>query len=124
MTSPRGTLAGQLAAMGFADTARAQQRMTELGADATLLQAIAGAADPDLALAALARLAPDSQLRQALRTDPVLLDRLVSVLGGSAALGEHLIRHTADWRLLADSAPFPSEMSRDGPDPVTQLRVA
>jgi [glutamine synthetase] adenylyltransferase / [glutamine synthetase]-adenylyl-L-tyrosine phosphorylase len=122
VTSPRGTLAGQLAAMGFADTALAQRRMTELGAEATLLQAVAGAADPDLALATLARMAPDAELRHALRADPVLRDRLVSVLGASAALGEHLIRHAADWRLLADAAPFPL---LDTPsDPVTRLRVA
>ena len=63
---PRGTLAGQLAAMGFADTARARQLLTEDlgpgpdGADAPLVEALAAAADPDLALAALARLAPDA----------------------------------------------------------------
>ena len=54
---PRGTLAGQLAAMGFGDTARARQLLTaDLGldpdgADAPLVEALAGAADPDLALA-------------------------------------------------------------------------
>jgi [glutamine synthetase] adenylyltransferase / [glutamine synthetase]-adenylyl-L-tyrosine phosphorylase len=107
--------------MGFADTAQAEQRITELGADAALLQAVAVAADPDLALAALGRMAPDAELRQALRIDPVLRDRLVSVLGASAALGDHLSRHAADWRLLAEGSPFPS---LDGSsDPVTQLRV-
>ncbi len=134
MTSPRGTLAGQLAAMGFADTARARQLVTELhldavavsGADVPLLQALAGAADPDLALAALARMAPDAELMRALRRDDVLRDRLVSVLGASAALGDHLIRHATDWRLLADSAPFPATdlPLADSADPVTQLRVA
>ncbi|MGH3304606.1 MAG: bifunctional [glutamine synthetase] adenylyltransferase/[glutamine synthetase]-adenylyl-L-tyrosine phosphorylase, partial [Streptosporangiaceae bacterium] len=130
--------------MGFADTARARRLVTALGlddetasgADTTLLQALAAAADPDLALAALARMAPDAELRQALRADAVLRDRLVSVLGASAALGDHLIRHQADWRLLADSAPFPApDESRDGSGwlqagaadaagPVTRLRVA
>jgi [glutamine synthetase] adenylyltransferase / [glutamine synthetase]-adenylyl-L-tyrosine phosphorylase len=143
VTSPRGTLAGQLAAMGFADTARARQLVTELGlhagapstADATLLQALAAAADPDLALAGLARMAPDAELRQALDADAMLRDRLVSVLGLSAALADHLIRHPHDWRLLADSASFPpAEAARDGSgwlpagdsggsDQVTQLRV-
>jgi [glutamine synthetase] adenylyltransferase / [glutamine synthetase]-adenylyl-L-tyrosine phosphorylase len=143
VTSPRGTLAGQLAAMGFADTARARQLLTELGlhagapstADATLLQALASAADPDLALAGLARMAPDAELRQALDADAMLRDRLVSVLGLSAALADHLIRHPHDWRLLADSASFPpAEAARDGSgwlpagdsggsDQVTQLRV-
>ena len=106
--------------MGFADTARAQQLLANLGIDAfhgdvgdspdwPLVQALAGAADPDLALAALARMAPDAELRNALRSDEGLRDRLTSVLGASAALGDHLARHRADWRLLAITTPFPSE---------------
>ncbi|MGB6456881.1 MAG: bifunctional glutamine-synthetase adenylyltransferase/deadenyltransferase, partial [Streptosporangiaceae bacterium] len=128
--------------MGFADTAQARQLVTELGLDAAsgpdapLLHALAAAADPDLALAALARMAPDAELRQTLSTDAVLRDRLVSVLGASAALGDHLIRQPADWRLLADTAPFPAPdgvsdgsgllraEAADAADPVTQLRVA
>jgi [glutamine synthetase] adenylyltransferase / [glutamine synthetase]-adenylyl-L-tyrosine phosphorylase len=128
---PRGTLAGQLAAMGFVDTARAQVLIGELaldvgaagddgrglpdggpagdGADAQLLQALAAAADPDQALAALARMAPDAELLQALRDNALLRERLVSVLGASAALGDHLSRHPADWRLLADDAAFPAK---------------
>jgi [glutamine synthetase] adenylyltransferase / [glutamine synthetase]-adenylyl-L-tyrosine phosphorylase len=143
VTSPRGTLAGLLAAMGFTDTARARQLVTELGLDgatvtgvgAALLQSLAAAADPDLALASLARMAPDADLRKALADDPVLRDRLVSVLGTSAALGDHLIRHPADWRLLAGPAAFPAPDGLpegsgwrdagdcDASDPVTQLRV-
>jgi [glutamine synthetase] adenylyltransferase / [glutamine synthetase]-adenylyl-L-tyrosine phosphorylase len=130
--------------MGFADTARARRLVTELGldagastgADATLLQALAAAADPDLALAGLARMAPAAELRQALGADAVLRDRLVSVLGLSAALADHLIRHPDDWRLLADSTAFPLPGAvRDGSDwlppegfgdsdPVTELRVS
>ena len=148
---PRGTLAGQLAAMGFADTARARALIAGLGlavggdgtvlqdagaarpapeaagavpdghpgggtngggatggADLALLRAVAAAADPDLALAALARLDPDAELRQALRDDAGLRDRLTSVLGASAALGDHLARHPADWRLLAGETSFPA----------------
>ncbi len=114
---PRGTLAGQLAAMGFGDTARAQRLLAELGideADATdrpLLHALAGSADPDQALTALARMAPDAELRQALRDDAGLRDRLITVLGASAALGAHLSRHPADWRLLAEDTPFPDRSS-------------
>src|ERR1700722_18814210 len=102
----RGTLTGQLAAMGFADTERARELLTmDLGldpdgADAWLVEALATAADPDLALATLARLAPDAELTAALRADPGLRDRLVTVLGASAALGDHLVRHPADWRAL------------------------
>jgi glutamate-ammonia-ligase adenylyltransferase len=103
----RGTLTGQLAAMGFADTERARELLTmDLGLDpdgddAWLVEALATAADPDLALATLARLAPDPELTAALRSDPGLRDRLVTVLGVSAALGDHLVRHPADWRVLA-----------------------
>ncbi len=118
---PRGTLAGQLAAMGFGDTARAQQLLIELAIDAAsadadngkgapdrpVLQALASAPDPDLALAALARMAPDAELLEALRANAGLRDRLISVLGASAALGDHLARHPGDWRLLAGDTPFP-----------------
>ncbi len=152
---PRGTLAGQLAAMGFADTARAEAQISELelgvgnvagednGLDRPLLEALAGAADPDLALAALARMAPGRELRQALRDDAELRDRLVAVLGASAAFGDHLGRHPADWRLLAGNSAFPAENAAAvltqellaavgaaaGPepvrrDPVTGLRIA
>jgi glutamate-ammonia-ligase adenylyltransferase len=121
---PRGSLAGQLAALGFADTATAQRRLAGLGFgssgnsadDGPLLTALAAAADPDQALAALARMAPDASLLAALRTDPVLRDRLTTVLGASAALGEHLARHPADWRLLTSEVPV-------APGAVSELRA-
>jgi glutamate-ammonia-ligase adenylyltransferase len=102
----RTTPAGRLARMGFADARRAQSLVTEDlaldpdGADAALLEALAAAADPDLALAALARMPFDAQLRQALRDDAGLRTRLTAVLGASAALGEHLARHPDDWQVL------------------------
>ena len=109
MSIGRGTttLAGQLAAMGFTDTARAQWLLTEdLGldpaeADSGLLGALAAAADPDLALASLARLADDAELRAALRDDASFRGRLLAVLGVSAALGGHLARHPGEWRVLS-----------------------
>jgi [glutamine synthetase] adenylyltransferase / [glutamine synthetase]-adenylyl-L-tyrosine phosphorylase len=76
------------------------------GADAELLASVADAPDPDLALSALAtlmqRCGPDAapELAQALRGEPGLRERLVTVLGVSAALGEHLMRHPGDWRVL------------------------
>ena len=137
---PRGTLAGQLAALGFADTTRARQLLTgDLGlepdgADAPLVEALAGAADPDLALGALARMAPGDELRAALRADDGLRDRLVTVLGVSAALGDHLARQPDDWRLLAGpqalARPSAVELSADlltsngSRDPATELRLA
>ena len=148
-----GTLAG-LAAMGFGDTARAQRLLTEdLGldpaaADAGLLEALAAAADPDLALASLARLPPDAGLWAALRADPGFRARLIGVLGASAALGGHLARHPGDWQVLSgpealrrpaageirdellaavgagpgDRVPV-SEPRPGGADPATALRV-
>ncbi len=108
MSAQRGTtLAGQLAAMGFSDTARVQRLITDDlrldtgGRDADLLEALAGAADPDLALVGLARLPRDEALLKALRDDAGLRERLVSVLGVSAALGDHLARHPADWQVLS-----------------------
>ena len=104
MSTLRGTLAGQLAALGFAETGRAQQLLAGLGPaadDAALLAALASAADPDLALAGLARMKPGPVLLAALRDDPGLRDRLCRVLGASAGLADHLARHPGDWQLLA-----------------------
>jgi [glutamine synthetase] adenylyltransferase / [glutamine synthetase]-adenylyl-L-tyrosine phosphorylase len=153
----RGTLTGQLAAMGFADTERARELLTgDLGldpdgADAPLVEALATAADPDLALRTLARLAPDAELAAALRSDAGLRDRLTTVLGVSAALGDHLVRHREDWRVLAGpralARPSAADLTADllaavgagsgaeepvsdpaavpgGRDPVTELRRA
>jgi [glutamine synthetase] adenylyltransferase / [glutamine synthetase]-adenylyl-L-tyrosine phosphorylase len=150
------TLAGQLAAMGFADTGRAQRLLTEdlgldlAGRDAGLLAAVAAAADPDLALASLARLPHDAELRTALRGDEGFRTRLLAVLGVSAALGAHLGRHPGDWRVLrgaealrrpsaaelragllaavgagpADHEPVSDPARVPGTDPATALRVA
>src|SRR5258708_30596273 len=106
---PRGmTLAGRLAARGFADTADGQRLLADelgldlLGRDAPIITALAAAPDPALALAGLARLLPDEQLLVALRADDGLRAGLTAVLGTSAALADHLRRHPADWRLLSD----------------------
>ena len=129
MSMLRGTtLAGQLAVMGFADTARAQRLLTEdLGldaatdaADAEVLEALAAAADPDLALAGLARMNPGPALRAALRTDPGLRARLIGVLGVSAALGGHLARHPEDWLVLSG----PDALRRPAPDEIRDELLA
>jgi [glutamine synthetase] adenylyltransferase / [glutamine synthetase]-adenylyl-L-tyrosine phosphorylase len=106
---PRGmTLAGRLAALGFADTADTRRLLADelgldlLGVDAPIVSALAAAADPDLAVAGLARLLPDEHLLAALRADQGLRARLTAVLGTSAALADHLGRHPGDWRLLSD----------------------
>jgi len=144
VSTPRGTtLAGQLAAMGFADTARAQRLLTEdleldaAGRDADMLAALAAAADPDLALASLARLPHDTVLWAALRADEDFRARLTAVLGVSAALGGHLARHPGDWTLLSGPGalrrPSAGELTAElvnvvgavpSTDPATALRVA
>ena len=71
----------------------------ETGAD--VVYELGRAADPDLAVAALARLgevAVTAELTAALRSDVAMRRRLVRVLGASAALGDHLVRHPDDWR--------------------------
>lgn len=144
------TATGRLARLGFADPARAEQlvttdlRLDTGGADSELLEALAAAADPDLALAALARMPRDDGLMAALRDDPGLRDRLTAVLGASAALGDHLTRHPGHWQVLTGPAaldPAPAaevragllravgadpgarEPAAGGPDPASALRV-
>jgi glutamate-ammonia-ligase adenylyltransferase len=88
--------------MGFADPARAGLLLADAAidpeADEDLLATLANAADPDLALASLSRIPGAAG---ALRAD----DRLVAVLGVSAALGDHLVRHPEDLRVLQDPTP-------------------
>ena len=68
-------------------------RSTPAPATAGCSTALAAAADPDLALAALARMPRDTELLTALHQDADLARRLALVLGASAALGDHLARH-------------------------------
>ena len=110
---PRQTTpSARLARMGFADPARAERLASEDlaldidGDDAELLAALAAAADPDLALAALARMPRDAALLSALREDAGLRRRLALVLGASATLGDHLARHPEGWRLLRGPEPL------------------
>ena len=73
-----------------------------------LLERLARAADPDLALRALVGLLdavdePDDLL-EVLAGDDGTTARLVQVLGVSQALGEHLVRHPDHWTRLQDAA--------------------
>jgi [glutamine synthetase] adenylyltransferase / [glutamine synthetase]-adenylyl-L-tyrosine phosphorylase len=97
----------RLLRLGFEDSAKAQDELARLGDAAEPLVAIlARTADPDQALAGLARLAeragPD--LVPELADDEGTAMRLLSVLGASQALTDHLCRHPEQWRELAD--PF------------------
>src|SRR5690242_17704577 len=135
VSGSRTTSAGWLARMGFADPARAERLLlTDLGVRAAelrtdpLVTAIAVAADPDLAVAGLARLfgaaagrdapcgdAPGRDvlsrdaLRAALRAEEDFRDRLTAVLGVSTGLADHLARHPEDAGLLRGAITRPDE---------------
>ena len=103
------TSTGELVRLGFRDAETALPALTSLGdAGAPLLPLLARTADPDQALAALVALAEAVDDRAAMLAD--LSDdegtamRLLSVLGASEALAEHLARHPEQWRELQD--PF------------------
>jgi glutamate-ammonia-ligase adenylyltransferase len=102
--------------MGFADAARAESLLlndlgttaAELSSD-SLVTAITAAADPDLALAGLARLFAAAgggrdALRAALRAEQDFRDRLTAVLGVSVGLADHLARHPEDAEILRAGA--------------------
>ena len=105
-----GSLQGRLARLGFVDAARAVRLLSDpglvsLGNDS--LEDLAAAADPDLALTILSRIADSAgpasvALIAALDTDAQLRARVYAVLGSSVALGDHLVRHPEDWVVLAD----------------------
>ena len=117
MTLGRGSsAAARLARVGFSEPAQATRLLDEPAmrpiADAEgVVSALAAAADPDAALAGLARLVeaagPDSGLPEGLLADPEACRRLLAVLGVSVALSDHLARHPTEWRAVAgpDDAP-------------------
>ncbi|NUR93229.1 MAG: bifunctional glutamine-synthetase adenylyltransferase/deadenyltransferase, partial [Nonomuraea sp.] len=96
--------AARLAKLGFADGARAAQLLGQSPAGLDdLLEFLVGVADPDLALVSLTRLAErEPAVLDTLREDERLRERLFAVLGVSAALGEHLVRHPGQAALLAE----------------------
>ncbi len=105
----------RLARLGFADVAGAYARVTALaGPDLPLedlAEALGAAADPDLALDGLARLVDAltdggrRELRAALGAPDGTRERLLVVLGASAALGDHLARHPDHWQALSATEP-------------------
>ncbi len=102
------SLRARLARLGFAEPEVGAPLAARQPGD--VVDALAGAADPDLALATLAQLtAAVPGLGENLLDDPVLLARLAGVLGASAALGEHLVQHPSDLRVLTSEADDPSE---------------
>ncbi|MGB0190287.1 MAG: bifunctional glutamine-synthetase adenylyltransferase/deadenyltransferase, partial [Nocardioides sp.] len=113
MTREDRTTKGTLLRLGFTDPERAFDDVGELGEQGEeLLWILARTADPDLALQQLVRLR-DSALEKDAGADALLADllddegfamRLLSVLGASEALGDHLCRHPDQWRELTDPA--------------------
>jgi glutamate-ammonia-ligase adenylyltransferase len=118
--------AGDLVRAGLADATRAAGLLAELGRAGLDLPpaALVGAADPDLALLTLARVAAAPAGAEGLAQlwpDGRALAKLLAVAGGSAALGDHLVRHPEDLAVFAqpdrlavpDAAPGPVT----GPEP-------
>ncbi|MCX5557139.1 bifunctional [glutamine synthetase] adenylyltransferase/[glutamine synthetase]-adenylyl-L-tyrosine phosphorylase [Streptomyces sp. NBC_00038] len=145
MTAPgrRSSTFTRLLRHGFTDPSGAERllesvELAPIKADPVLLDALGATADPDLALLGLVRLveAQDGrperhELLDTLIAAKPLRDRLLGVLGASAALGDHLARHPHDWQALVtyepqDLHPGVEEFERglaEADDPVT-LRVA
>jgi glutamate-ammonia-ligase adenylyltransferase len=100
------SLTGWLARMGFPDAARAERMLAALGitGEEPLLSALAGAADPELALTGLAgiaeRIGPEGTLHASLNADADFRERMVAVLGVSKVFADHLARHPADCYVL------------------------
>ncbi|EPD58857.1 bifunctional [glutamine synthetase] adenylyltransferase/[glutamine synthetase]-adenylyl-L-tyrosine phosphorylase [Streptomyces sp. HGB0020] len=128
---------------GFTDPSAAERlldsvELMHVRDDPVLLEALGATADPDLALLGLVRLleaqpGPTArhELLDTLIAAKPLRDRLLGVLGASAALGDHLHRHPRDWEALVtyeprDLHPGVEEFERGlagATDPVS-LRVA
>ncbi|MET9893816.1 bifunctional [glutamine synthetase] adenylyltransferase/[glutamine synthetase]-adenylyl-L-tyrosine phosphorylase [Streptomyces sp. NPDC006465] len=145
MTAPgrRSSTFTRLLRHGFTDPSAAERllegpELAPVRSDPVLLDALGATADPDLALLGLVRLveAQDGHPAQRELLDTLiaakpLRDRLLGVLGASAALADHLARHPHDWQALVtyeakDLHPGVQEFERglaDATDPVS-LRVA
>ncbi|MFF5184746.1 bifunctional [glutamine synthetase] adenylyltransferase/[glutamine synthetase]-adenylyl-L-tyrosine phosphorylase [Streptomyces sp. NPDC000345] len=128
---------------GFTDPSAAERlldgpELSPVRSDPFLLEALGATADPDLALRGLVRLleaqsGPTARrgLLDTLIAAKPLRDRLLGVLGASAALADHLARHPQDWEALLtyeprDLHPGVEEFERglaEADDPVS-LRVA
>ncbi|GAB3946521.1 bifunctional [glutamine synthetase] adenylyltransferase/[glutamine synthetase]-adenylyl-L-tyrosine phosphorylase [Corynebacterium tapiri] len=80
-----------------------------------VLWTLAGAGNPDLLLNTLMRLVEAvegerDQLLEAIQTDSTFRVRLFALLGGSSALGDHLVAHPSTWKELAGDLPGRGEM--------------
>ncbi|MEU8648969.1 bifunctional [glutamine synthetase] adenylyltransferase/[glutamine synthetase]-adenylyl-L-tyrosine phosphorylase [Streptomyces sp. NPDC048737] len=145
MTGPgrRSSTFTRLLRHGFTDASAAERlldgaELSPVRDDPVLLEALGRTADPDLALRGLVRLLeaqPGAGARRELIDTVIaakpLRDRLLGVLGASAALADHLARHPRDWEALVtyephDLHPGVEEFERGlaGADDPVLLRVA
>jgi len=109
------SMIGQLARRGFAEPAGASAALAML--DVTdpevLLDALAGAADPDQALAALGRFQSAGVDIGAVAADADWLAAVAAVTGMSTALVDHLVRHPGSIdRLRAVDVGAPGRQAR------------
>ncbi len=133
--------AARLARLGFADAAGAARLVEQAGVDLDgLLESLVAVPDPALALTSLTRLAErEPAALDRLRADEGLRARVLAVLGVSAALGDHLVRHPGQLELLAvptlvehraallravGAEPDAAEPRASAADPLVALRVA
>jgi glutamate-ammonia-ligase adenylyltransferase len=100
---------GHLTRLGFQDPEQSLERLAELSEAAEpLLALVARTADPDQALSCLVRLVEaigpvrSEVLLRALVDDEGTAMRVLSVLGASEALADHLCRHPEHWEELTD----------------------
>lgn len=101
----------------------AAQDLQDLGWDTDealpLVWCIASAGDPDLALNTMVRIyaaledKEKKRLTQSLIDDEALRVRLIALLGGSTALGDHLAANPHLWEKLALPLPEPTEMMQE-----------
>ncbi|WP_432135691.1 MULTISPECIES: bifunctional [glutamine synthetase] adenylyltransferase/[glutamine synthetase]-adenylyl-L-tyrosine phosphorylase [unclassified Streptomyces] len=119
MTVPgrRSSTFTRLLRHGFTDPSAAERlldsvELAPVRDDPVLLDALGATADPDLALHGLVRLleaqpGPTArrELLDTLTSAKPLRDRLLGVLGASAALADHLARHPRDWHALVQYEP-------------------
>ena len=76
-----------------------------------LLWTLAGAGDPDMALNTLMRIVEGApEIGPAMREDETFRVRLIALLGGSSAFGDHLAAHPETWHVLQRALPTPTEM--------------
>lgn len=76
-----------------------------------LLWTLAAAGDPDMALNTLMRVVDGApEVVTAMREDETFRVRLIALLGGSSAFGDHLAAHPETWKELQRALPTPTEM--------------